>query len=53
MKSLGVALDINGLLYILNTYISKNAMIIMVSSEDIQPGVEVLYDENTNIVVLK
>lgn len=53
MKSLGVALNVKGLLHILNTYISNDAMIIMVSSEDIQPGVEVLYDENTNTVVLK
>ena len=53
MKSLGIALDVQGLLYILNTYASQDAAIIMVSSEDIQPGVEVLYDENTNIVILK
>lgn len=53
MKSLGIALDVKGLLHILNTYTSKDAAIIMVSSEDIQPGVEVLYDETTNVVILK
>lgn len=53
MKSLGIALDVKGLLYILNTYTSQDAAVVMVSSEDIQPGVEIWYDEGTNIVILK
>ena len=53
MKSLGIALNVKGLLHILKTYTLQDAVIVMVSSEDIQPGVEVLYDENTNTVILK
>ena len=50
---LGVAGNAKGLLYILNTYIPKDATIIVASSGETQPTVEVWYDKDTNTIILK
>ena len=50
---LGVATDVQGLSYILNTYVPKDATIIVASSGETQPSVEVWYDKDTNTVILK
>ena len=49
---LGVAVDARGLAYILNTYVPKDATIIVASGET-QPSVEVWYDKDTNTIILK
>ena len=50
---LGVAVDAQGLSYILNTYVPKDATIIIASSGEVQPSVEVWYDKDTNTIILK
>lgn len=50
---LGVAVDAQGLVYILNTYVPKDATIIVASSGETQPSVEVWYDKDTNTIILK
>lgn len=50
---LGAAVDAQGLLYILNTYTPKDATIIVASSGETQPAVEVWYDKDTNTLILK
>ena len=50
---LGVAVDTQGLLYILNTYVPKDATIIVASSGETQPSIEVWYDKDTNTIILK
>ena len=50
---LGVACDVQGLLYMLNTYVPKDATIIVASFGETQPSVEVWYDKDTNTVILK
>jgi hypothetical protein len=50
---LGVAVDAQGLSYILNTYVSKDATIIVASSGETQPDVEVWHDKDTNTIILK
>lgn len=50
---LGIAVDAQGLAYILNTYVPKDATIIVASSGETQPSVEVWYDKDTNTIILK
>jgi hypothetical protein len=50
---LGVACDAQGLLYIFNTYVPKDATIITAAFGETQPAVEVWYDKDTNTIILK
>ena len=50
---LGVAVDAKGFAYILNTYVPEDATIIVASSGETQPVVEVWYDKDTNTIILK
>ena len=49
---IGVATNVKQILYALKTYTPENATIEMAST-DFQYAVEIWYDKDTNIVILK
>lgn len=50
---ISAATTVSQLIYALTTYVPKEATIVMNTSCETQPAVEIWYDKETNTVILK